>query len=114
MTDIPPGWNCAMSNSRHLALEIVSGEEIGRDPRTMRRDELHALGHQPVPVLNVIRAKCADCCGGSAAEARKCVATSCALWPYRTGSNPFRAKRVLSEAEKVALRDRLTVQREAA
>lgn len=95
MNPLPPG------------LEIVSGEPVGRDPRHMPADKLTALGHAAAPVLDIIRAKCADCSGGSAAEARKCAATSCALWPYRTGSNPFRAKRSLTDVQKVALRDRL-------
>jgi len=98
-----------MLNPISIGLEAVAGEQIGRDPRRMNADELSALGHAPSPVLDIIRAKCADCCGGSAAEARKCVATSCALWPYRTGGNPFRAKRSLTDDQKAALRDRLKV-----
>lgn len=97
-----------MTNPRSIGLEVVNGEEIGRDPRRMTAPELVSLGHLPAPVLNVIRAKCADCCGGSMAEARKCGIVSCSLWPYRTGSNPFRAKRSLSDADKAALRDRLS------
>jgi hypothetical protein len=45
---------------------------------------------QPAPSpFKVIRAKCIDCCSGQVGEVRKCVATTCALWPYRMGENPF-------------------------
>ena len=96
-----------MNNTRSIGLEVVNGEEIGRDPRRMTAGELAALGHVPAPVLSLIAAKCTDCCGGSRAEARKCVLVSCSLWPLRTGANPLRAKRSLSDTDKAALRDRL-------
>jgi hypothetical protein len=47
---------------------------------------------RPTPApspLKVIRAKCIDCCSGQVGEVRKCVATTCPLWPYRMGENPF-------------------------
>jgi hypothetical protein len=52
---------------------------------------LNAAGHLPGPMLAIIRAKCLDCCCGQLSEVRKCTAVGCALWPYRFGSNPFRA-----------------------
>lgn len=87
--------------------EVVNGDTIGRDPRTMIADDLISMGHNPVPILDSIRAKCVDCCGGSPSEARKCVAVRCPLWPYRTGANPFRVKRALSDDQKAALKERL-------
>lgn len=33
-----------------------------------------------------VEAKCVDCCAGSRSEAKKCVAYSCPLWPYRPGA----------------------------
>jgi hypothetical protein len=33
-----------------------------------------------------IRAKCLDCCCGSANEVRLCPSHGCPLWPYRLGS----------------------------
>lgn len=42
--------------------------------------------------MRAIRAHCVECCGGSYAEANKCTATGCTLWPYRMGKNPFHAK----------------------
>lgn len=35
--------------------------------------------------LKVIRAKCLDCCGGSAKEVRLCTAKDCPLYLYRFG-----------------------------
>ena len=45
----------------------------------------------------IIRAHCLDCCGGSSDEVRKCTALDCPSWPFRIGTNPWRAP--LSEAE---------------
>ena len=95
-------------------VEIVSGEEVGCDPYALTTDELARLGHDSKPILSVFRAHCTNCSGGSATEARKCTVTGCALWPYRTGSNPFRARKVLSEDQKAALRGRLAVPKRAA
>lgn len=97
-----------MINANTVGLETINGESAGRDPRSMPADELRFLGHVGGPILEVLRAKCVDCSGGSAAEARKCTVTRCALWPYRTGGNPFRVKRELSDDQKAALRGRLT------
>jgi hypothetical protein len=60
---------------------------------------LAEIGHSPMPLLKVIRAKCLDC-SYTASEVRRCTAIDCALWPYRLGINPFRAER--SEAQKAA------------
>ncbi|MBI5315036.1 MAG: hypothetical protein HZB34_03610 [Nitrospirae bacterium] len=44
--------------------------------------------------LKAIRAKCLDCCCGSAVEVRRCTVTTCALWPYRLGHRPHKAAAV--------------------
>jgi hypothetical protein len=74
------------------------GHTVGRDPREMTPAELEALGHEPMTPLKVIRARCLDCCAGSAAEVRTCTAVHCPSWPYRMATSPFRAP--LSEEEK--------------
>lgn len=84
---------------RALSRELVNGEEIGRDPRRMSLPELEQLGHGRMNPMKVIRSKCLDC-SHTADEVRKCVAADCALWPYRMGSNPFRAPMALSEEER--------------
>lgn len=38
--------------------------------------------------MKAIRAKCLDCCGGSAKEVRACTSTKCPLFPYRLGHRP--------------------------
>ena len=76
------------------------GNLVGRDPRQMGRLGLEAAGFEPSSPMEVLRAKCLDCCGGSSQEVRYCVATSCPLWPYRMNSNPFRAP--LSEEVRTA------------
>jgi hypothetical protein len=86
-----------------LAKARIAGYEpdgayfIGRDPRGMSQGELQAMGHEPMSPMQAIRAKCLDCCAGSADEARKCVAMTCPSWPFRTGKNPWRE---VSEARR--------------
>ncbi len=38
--------------------------------------------------VKAIRAKCLDCCGGSAHEVEQCSVERCSLFPYRFGKNP--------------------------
>jgi hypothetical protein len=76
-----------------------SGELIGRTPSEVPSEILSLNFRAPNP-LKALREKCLDCCVGNVAEVRKCVSTDCALWPFRSGSNPFRKRSVLSEDEK--------------
>ena len=73
------------------------GNLVGRSPREISPAQLRALGGPESPI-KAIREKCLDCSGGSAAEARKCVAIGCALWPFRMGRNPFYGKSDTAEA----------------
>lgn len=70
------------------------------------------MGEEIVSPLKAIRAKCLDCCCGSVAEVRKCTAVGCPLYPFRFGSNPYRAKRELSEEQKASLASQLQRYRE--
>jgi hypothetical protein len=84
------------------ALGVVrspDGETEGLDPRETPRNLLEEIGHSQMPLLRVIRAKCLDC-SHTASEVRRCSAVDCSLWPYRMGTNPFRAER--SDAQKAA------------
>ena len=47
------------------------------------------MGHRPSSPMQAIRARCLDCCAGSADEVRKCVSLTCPSWPFRTGKNPW-------------------------
>ena len=69
----------------------ADGQPIGRDPRRMNIEELRALGHIPMSPQSALRARCLDCCAGSADEVRKCIAVRCASWPFRMGVNPWRS-----------------------
>ena len=85
--------------------EILSKEKIGRDPRRMTTAELNQLGHSSNSVLAAVRANCVECCGGKTSEVRMCPATSCPLWAFRMGTNPF-ARREPSEEQRAAMRAR--------
>lgn len=84
-------------------LEVgLDGNLVGRNPGKMSAEDLALLGHKPMPPLAAIRARCLDCCCYQKAEVRKCVFTGCASWPYRMGTNPWRARP--SEAQRAASR----------
>jgi hypothetical protein len=83
------------------------GQPIGRDPRLINNEDFREIGHVATPILSVIRAKCLDCCCYQPSEIRKCTATGCALWPYRMGTNPFRAAREMSDEQRSATAERL-------
>ena len=93
-------------------IETVLGEKIGRDPRRMTTAELSEAGHNSSSVLSAVRSHCIDCCGGQAAEARKCTATACPLWAFRMGTNPL-TKRTLSSDQRDALRERAAKARQS-
>lgn len=70
--------------------EGPDGLPIGRDPREMTREELVELGHGRMSPMDVIRARCLDCCCDQPSEVRKCTAIKCPSWPFRMGKNPWR------------------------
>jgi hypothetical protein len=76
----------------------------GRDPRTMSPEELVAVGHMQMSPLKAIRAHCLDCQAGSAQEVAKCMALRCPSWPFRMGSNPYRAPP--SDDQRQAMQER--------
>jgi hypothetical protein len=87
--------------------EIDGGALIGRDPRKVTEAEWSLAGIAAEPIMDVIRAKCLDCSARQDAEIRKCVAINCALWPYRMGANPLRAKRSMTDEQRAAAGERL-------
>jgi hypothetical protein len=80
---------------------------VGRDPRTLSPVELDEMGRPRVSRGDAIRAKCIDCSGGNAAEARRCGMLDCALWPFRMSTDPFREPRQMTEAQREAAAVRL-------
>jgi hypothetical protein len=80
------------------SVEADGGELVGRDPRKISANEFREAGIAgPVPIMDVIRAKCLDCCAEQSEEVRKCVLLACPNWPYRMGSNPFRQVNLTDE-----------------
>ena len=61
--------------------------------------------------IKAIRAKCLDCCCDQQEEVKLCPATTCPLYPFRLGKNPFR-KREMSEEQRKAAAERLAKARE--
>jgi hypothetical protein len=84
----------------------ADGFPVGRDPRSMSRAELEALGHRAISAQKALRLNCLSCCAGSDAEVKKCVATGCAAWPFRLGRSPWKEKRVLSTEQRQSLAER--------
>ena len=85
----------------------------GTRPEQLSRDEFATLGHAP-GTLRAIRRHCVQCCGGIEAEARRCATTWCTLWPFRTGSDPFRRRELDGAAhERAAARMRAVNDRRA-
>ncbi len=96
------GWHRrpAGASMRQGVEQAPGGEAVGRDPRKMTADELRSLGHAPCTPIKALRARCLDCCGGSAHEVRACVAVTCAAWPFRLGKSPWR--KPASDAQRAA------------
>lgn len=59
-------------------------------------------GHSKKSMLKVIREKCLDCCVQQHSEVRLCHITTCPLWPYRMGKNPFHRRRMTDEQKKAS------------
>jgi hypothetical protein len=57
--------------------------------------------------VKAIREFCLDCCGGSSVMVKGCSAPDCALYAFRLGKNPYRAKREMTEEQREAARIRL-------
>jgi hypothetical protein len=89
------------------------GTPQGRDPRQMTQADLAECGLERISRGDAIRAKCLDCCGGSPAEVRRCGAVDCALWAFRTGTDPVRETREMSDEQRVAAGARLARARAA-
>lgn len=58
--------------------------------------------------IKAIRAKCLDCSNGSSNEVTLCPVQRCSLYPFRSGRNPYRTKRQLSDEQKQKLREQLS------
>lgn len=63
--------------------------------------------------LMAIKQYCYECSGENRAEVKRCSSDSCPLKPFRTGRNPFRKTRQLSEEERAQASERLAKARES-
>jgi hypothetical protein len=59
-----------------------------------------------VTPIQSIRKYCLDCSNDQPKEVRYCNFESCALYPFRLGTNPNYKKKELTEEEKKKLSDR--------
>lgn len=58
--------------------------------------------------VKVMREFCKTCMGGSAEEIKKCTAkTTCPIYPWRFGKNPYRKKKEYTDEELAELRERM-------
>ena len=78
-------------------------QPAGRDPRTIPATVLIDAGFEPV-LSKAVRAKCLDC-ATTAKNVAECHLTHCALWPFRMGVSPFKAKKRLTDAQRDAARE---------
>lgn len=61
-------------------------------------ENLSKLGIKQHGVAKAVRAKCIECQGGLGEGAysavQECGSTMCALWPFRSGKNPWRSDKL--------------------
>jgi len=72
------------------------GIEVGRSPDSLSPAELGMLPY-PDPLV-AIAAYCIECSGGDGWEACDCTNTTCPLWLFRAGLDPFEP--IVSEAKQ--------------
>ena len=70
------------------------------------QDEFNQEVSQNKNVLRAIRLKCYDCSAYQINEVNNCNITTCPLFPFRSGKNPF-LRREMTDEEKKEIRDRL-------
>ena len=83
---------------------MSSGDERGLDPRDLTPADLAVFGHEPMSPGRALRLRCLDCCGNQVSEVRACTAVRCPAWPFRMGTNPYRAP--VSDERREAARER--------
>ena len=71
------------------------------------------IKNETLSPMKAIRAKCLDCCCGSAYEVQLCPAEDCPLHRFRLGHNPNITKRVLTDEQRATLAERFRKAREA-
>jgi len=75
------------------------------DPRSMDAADFKRYGHDRTSRGSAIRGMCLQCMGGSAHEVLLCASSPCPLWPFRMGTDPWRAP--MSEENREAASERM-------
>lgn len=83
---------CETTSKKIPYLKVVQGYVVGKLPSEVLDGQWAGIGHVKSNLLGVIRAKCLDC-SHTHPEVAHCTAVTCALWPYRMRSNPFRTEK---------------------
>jgi len=91
-----------------LIVHGPNGRKWGRNPRQLKAADLEAEGIKPMPALAIMRAMCLDCRCGQKDEVVTCAKVDCPLWPYRLGTNPFKAGTINTGLQ--AIRERTSQQ----
>lgn len=94
-------------DSNSTVLEEVDAE-ARQNKQKMANDSMTRDWSKARP-LQVIRGRCADCCGWEMNEVKLCECRTCPNWPWRFGKRPATAagaKRQMSEKQKANM-DRL-------
>ncbi len=73
-------------------------------------DNMRRFGIGRISRGDAIKAKCLDC-AGSRHEIRLCEVSTCALWPFRMGDDPWRAPREISDEQRQAAAERFAAYR---
>jgi hypothetical protein len=61
--------------------------------------------------MKAIRSKCRECVG-SLPDIENCMGLTCPLYAFRSGKNPFRTVRILTEEQRLAATERFRLMRE--
>ena len=81
-----------MSKYKKGCVMDENGSFVGVHPKDLTEQELNDLGHEKIPLKEVLRQKCLDCSNHQMKEIRNCAVVTCPLWPYRMNYNPFHKK----------------------
>lgn len=80
------------------------------------KDEITGLEYEGELITSAqkaIKAKCLDCCAYQKEEVRQCTSTSCPLWPFRLGKNPYKKKKEFTDEQLEERRARMKKLHEA-
>lgn len=65
------------------------------------------LNGEVCTMKKAIEAKCLDCSNYQSSEVRECPVTTCPLYAFRFGKNPYKKKREYTDEQLAEMRDRM-------